>query len=182
MTVREWHTYHQGPSVLFGGDFDFGFWTAEQPLGGFRTRAGDIVTHILMDWEFHTLLYGNAETLEKQPFPMVVGVSYSPENNSMASWSADGDQGEGLATTLATWERHPWTDGTTHSTQWTTRSLVPLYSNTSREVHDPETDRLHFSAGMQAPSEWDGATGEYFRPQVWGFIRLRILILHNQFG
>lgn len=182
MTIREWHTYHAGPSTPFGGDFGFGFWTDEQIIGGARTRAGDTVTHILMDWEFHTKLYGNAETLEAQPFPMVVGVSYSPEANSLASWSADGDSGESLATTLGTWERRPWTDGTTHSTQWTTRSLVPLHSNTSRDIHDPETDRLHFGAGMQSPFEWGGDEADYFRPQVWGFIRLRLLILHKQFG
>lgn len=182
MTIREWHTYHAGPAVPFGGDFDFGYWTDEQIIGGVRTRAGDTVTHVLMDWEFHTLLYGNAETLETQPFPLVIGVSYSPEPNSMAPWAPNGDLGEGLATTLGTWERRAWTDGTLQSTQWTSRSLVPLYSNTSRDIQDPETDRIHFGAGMQAPSEWGGAEGQYFRPQVWGFIRLRVLILHKQFG
>lgn len=176
MKNAEWFSINAGPSTVLGDTPFEQFWTADFPIEGTRVHAGDIVTHILLDWWWTTALYENSLELQLAPWPLLVGAGYFPEKNFMATWDPQGDVGEALVTTGATWEPHAWTDGTTQSTRWVARSTEPLHTNTSRTVQEPGSDFIRVGAGMQHPFDFSGSTALWFLPNIWGWVRLRYLI------
>jgi|KBSMisStandDraft_5_1062788.scaffolds.fasta_scaffold258899_3 hypothetical protein len=178
MTNREWFTAQLGPAEPFGTDLS-DVWRDSVGISGFRPDTGDTLTHFLLEWHFFTPLIENSTSLDLQPWPIVAGVSYSPEVGESAPWDALGDGGDALVTVAPTWERESWTDGTTFSSKWVARSLVPLYSNTSRDIVDRSTDEIRFSAAVQRPDNFRADLADWFRASVLGWMRLRYLIIEK---
>lgn len=176
MSINEWFTIQAGPRTVIGDTPFEPFWFQDFPIEGLRVNAGDVASHFLLDYWWATDLYENSLELQLTPWPLVLGAGYSPENDFLATWNANGDQGEALVTTGASWRPRAWTDGTTQSTQWIASSVQPLYSNTSRTVRETGTDFIRISAAMAHPFDFSGDTSRWFLPNAWGFVRLRYLI------